>query len=441
MLRTSIGASMLTGRYHSERLFLSRVIREKAANSQSWLLAAFISLLTVDCWAATQNLTLGLLIRGQIEDHQGVSKAESQPIEDSASLPLAQVYLEGAFASRSDIYVAFHSDDTQLKLQEAYVGYLTVPEQNSTRASSSQRRLPLEGRKDLLPDAGLWFHAGRMPESFGLQNQSRPQQLTLLTPFIASSAVTGRDKPEGIRLSYLTDQTTTQFGIFHHRDTHVVGDDSRPWSSSLRLAGRTQPSDSGQLQFGLSLGLKDIFIGSRWQESASPLDTGFQDSALILPISLFNSASNAIDSEQRGALEFVWHRKGLTVQSESFYRQINAVHDGIDASLNGHYVEFSWLTKGEPRYFDRQGVLQQPKPVGAWGSFEWITGVDALNLNRSDSTQMVNYYSWFLGHNWYANPKVKVYSLWRYSKADAQFVSDGRQGFGHGIRLGAELSL
>ncbi|MFG1488258.1 hypothetical protein ABMA58_03280, partial [Oceanospirillum sp. HFRX-1_2] len=131
---------MLTGRYHSERLFLSRVIREKAANSQSWLLAAFISLLTVDCWAATQNLTLGLLIRGQIEDHQGVSKAESQPIEDSASLPLAQVYLEGAFASRSDIYVAFQSDDTQLKLQEAYVGYLTVPEQNSTRASSSQSR-------------------------------------------------------------------------------------------------------------------------------------------------------------------------------------------------------------------------------------------------------------------------------------------------------------
>jgi len=54
---------------------------------------------------------------------------------------------------------------------------------------------------------------------------------------------------------------------------------------------------------------------------------------------------------------------------------------------------------------------------------------------------MLNYYSWFLGHNWYANPNVKVYSLWRYSEADAEFTASREQGFGHGIRLGAQLSI
>lgn len=405
--------------------------------------------------ASAQDLKLGLLVRGQLEDHQGISKTKSQAIEESASLPLALVYLEGEFAPRTDIYVALEADDTRLRLQEAYIGYLISPEQGLSE-SNRLRRIPRNGSigdnrplanplakpaSGMSPDSGLWLHAGRMPETFGLQSQTRPQNLTLLTPSVASSAVTTAGNPEGVRLSSLTDQTTVQFGVFHHRNADVVGDASRPWSGSLRVAARTQPAATGQFQFGLSLGLKDIFVSSRWQESAYQLDTGFRDSALISPVSLFNSESNAIDSEQRGALEFVWHRKGFTIQSESFYRQINAVHDGVDAALNGHYVELSWLTKGEPRNFSRDGILQQPKPVGAWGSFEWIAGVDALNLNRSDTEQMRNYYSWFLGHNWYANPNVKVYSLWRYSKADAVFVSDQEDGYGHGIRLGAQLSL
>ncbi|WP_086480426.1 porin [Oceanospirillum sanctuarii] len=405
--------------------------------------------------ASAQDLKLGLLVRGQFEDHQGISKAKSLALEEAASLPLARVYLEGEFAPRTDIYVALEADDIRLRLQEAYVGYLISPEQGQ-RDSNRLRRILLHSSvvnnrsvanpaskiaSGVTSGSGLWLHAGRMRESFGLQNQARPQDLTLLAPSVASSAATDADNPEGLRLSYLTDQSTTQFGVFHHRNADVVGDASRPWSGSLRLAVRTQPAAMGQFQFGLSLGLKDIFVGSRWQESAYQLDTGFRDSALISPVSLFNSESNAIDSEQRGALEFVWHRKGFTVQSESFYRQINAVHDGVDESLNGHYVELSWLTKGEPRYFSRDGILQQPNPVGAWGSFEWITGVDALNVNRSDTGKTENYYSWFLGHNWYANPNVKVYSLWRYSQADSVFVSDQEDGFGHGVRLGAQLSI
>lgn len=401
--------------------------------------------------ASAQDLKLGLLVRGQFEDHQGISKAKSQAIEESASLPLALVYLEGEFAPRTDIYVALEADDTRLRLQEAYVGYLISPEQGQPD-SNPLRRIPRNGSignnrslvrpaSGVSPDSGFWLHAGRMPESFGLQNQTRPQDLTLLTPTVAASAATTADNPEGMRLSSLADQSTVQFGVFHHRNADTVGDASRPWSGSLRLAARTPPAAMGQFQFGLSLGLKDIFVGSRWRESASALDTGFRDSALISPVSLFNSESNAIDSEQRGALEFVWHRKGFTIQSESFYRQINAVPDGVDASLNGHYVELSWLTKGEPRYFSRDGILRQPKPVGAWGSFEWITGVDALNVNRSDTGKTENYYSWFLGHNWYANPNVKVYSLWRYSQADSVFVSDQEDGFGHGVRLGAQLSI
>ena len=400
-------------------------------------------------WAAkaNQDLELGMLARVQLEDHRGISQAETLSLQEAAGLPLFRVFLQGQLAPRAEIYVALHADDIRLQLAEANVGYLLTPQPASALSDprtgrGSVRSTAFRGagqRSDTAP--GFWLHLGRMPESYGLQSQTRPEDRILSASHIASSQLANHRYPEGIRLSQLSDDVTTQLGIFRDHQVSVVSSDDQPWSAALRLAGRSALTDYGQFQVGFSLGLKDIFVGSRWRETDMALDEGFAHSALISPVSLFKTEANAVDSEQRGALEFVWHRKGFTLQTESFYRQINAVHDGVDASLNGHYVELSWLTKGERRAFNNRGILNHARPQGAWGSFEWVAGVDSVTMHRSDTDASSRAYDWFLGHNWYANPNVKLYSLWRYTDAGAAFTADGNDGYGHGVRLGAQLTL
>jgi len=88
------------------------------------------------------------------------------------------------------------------------------------------------------------------------------------------------------------------------------------------------------------------------------------------------------------------------------------------------------------------GALEEPVPQGPWGSFEWFAGVDSVSVYDLDLEQSQRLTTYFLGHNWYANPHLKVTAQWQYlTAASHYFLTAPSDQSGQGLRISSQLKF
>lgn len=402
---------------------------------QTWSLGLFLSLYSgIAISAEGKNLpaliaarpgTTLLGVSGalgmQLEATDGQLDVDGDAWGKGFNIAAAELNFTGAVFPATDITVRLIEEEWMLTLDQMYLSV------DLGAFSPQMDRVTL--------------HAGRQPIPFGLQAQTKTLDLLrggrayavyLGSPYLAL---------DGVQIEGSRNYVVWQAGLFV--DSEVDAGAEAPISFSGRVASRNRETSDLIVQMGLSYNHQSLLNDTSWYIDERYISSGIFDDSLISPYKIYSSGNGlGVSQDRRVGWDALIQRKSFSLQWEVIQREITSENSASSAFFGG-YAEVAWLMNGARRHYDDQrGILVAPKPKGAWGSFEWFAGFEAMNFKKEISASKDDLRTYFIGHNWYANPNMKVSVQWQYVNADPSFIrSETTEQTGRGILLGLQLSI
>lgn len=340
----------------------------------------------------------------------------------SVSVSEANLLFNGAVLRGTDVTVEMIEKDWMLSLDQAFLSFdmaLINPQLNR-----------------------LIFSVGRQMIPFGLQSQMEGRDLLRGGTAYATALAAPGASLEGVQLEGSRDYIIWQSGIFIDPEKRLSSSEM-PWLFSGRVATRNRETRGLIVQMGVSGSYKELGAESGWHLASSKISVQPFNEFLSSPYSYYSSGNQVATTDKRVGWDAMIQGKTFTVQWEAFQRKVSGETADEASELIGGYGQVSWMRNGQLRkYNDRRGLLEMPDPKGAWGSFEWFAGVEALHFKLASESNRHDLKSYFVGQNWYANKNVKVSAQWQHVSADSSYVRNQKSdGTGRGVSLGLLLMM